>query len=277
MNHGDIYQTNKSFFDYLIAQNKFFDKGIVFIGSARQSKTLDDYNAKQKFKYSLTHDHPEPKAYSCFPYGEKIAEILHSEFDPLLLADIFGNLPCGESIKRALQPAAKSHSDVPSYICEDKRSILFAQIQKTALAHPKDDIEYQFYDDRKEILDALYDFFSENSELIPQNVKLVLTRYETKPPRHLYAYPSITGEGKPENNYYAKVQTNFPNLWFEVLENAKNRGIKKIRLETPLPKFSTLFARMKKDFERTKEKSVELQTSVSVSDFSNGLKINNID
>jgi hypothetical protein len=114
---------------------------------------------------------------------KQVSDYLGSTLDPFLLADIYGALPSGESYAHAIDKDYKgSHSDW--LFDETKATIIYAQMHKSALENPNEEIIFDFYDDRgfgmrapKDILEELHEFFSKNPELIPPNVTLRLNHY----------------------------------------------------------------------------------------------------
>lgn len=60
---------------------------------------------------------------------------------------------------------------------ESKVSLLFAQMQLASMQNPNDDIVFNFYDDRQDIVEGLQKFYTEHPELIPKNVTLNLVGY----------------------------------------------------------------------------------------------------
>ncbi|OGT45025.1 MAG: hypothetical protein A3E83_05945 [Gammaproteobacteria bacterium RIFCSPHIGHO2_12_FULL_41_20] len=169
---------------------------IWMVGSSRQDKGTDMLNA--------LHNKG-----SCFPALNRLcAEMQHRvpqtpcRVDRYLLADAYGNQPPGENFTRALGNA----SDYPFsewLFDETKFSILYAQIHKIASENPDADVDYDFYDDREDILTSLQAIFTKHPDLIPHNVKLRLHHYDG---RNIRQHIAIQGSGTIDNNYHNNVK-----------------------------------------------------------------------
>src|SRR5690606_35608535 len=127
------------------------------VGSNRQSKKIDEMNAI-KFIPNLGLRHIG----SCFPAIQKMSQYLESELDPFLMADVYGNLAFGTSFNRALKslndPSLKQeHAEW--LFDESKVSVIYAQMQKKANEYPDEEIIFDFYDDRMDIINGLVDYF----------------------------------------------------------------------------------------------------------------------
>lgn len=159
----DVLKHNDAFFKKIALENKAFDTKYTFVGSNRQSLSIDLMN--------------RPFKGSCFPAIKKISDFLGILLDKLLLADIYGDLPDGTSFDRAMDKDYKGdHSEW--IFDETKATIIYAQIHKIAALHPNDEIILDFYDDkRQDILEKLNSFYSKYPDLIPLNVTLRLHHY----------------------------------------------------------------------------------------------------
>ena len=202
---NDIIKYNESFLKEIRAENDrlAYTNVISFIGSNRQSKAIDDLNSI-KFTIGLGII----KVGSCFPAIQAITNYLSVKFDSFLLADIYGHyengnpLEDGTSYNRAIDPAFKGmHADWE--FDETKATIIYAQMHKIALANPKEEIVFDFYDDRNDILYSLHNFFNNNKELMPRNVTLHLNQYVNSTLSHPFA--DIVGSGIIDANYRATV------------------------------------------------------------------------
>ncbi|TAL62640.1 MAG: hypothetical protein EPN84_06160, partial [Legionella sp.] len=199
----------------------------VFVGSNRQSLAMDLQNAtKRVTREKITDPNSKIRADSgsCFPVIEQISAEIGAEFDPFLLTDLYHNFPFGTALKQAVQCLDKDQYNYQSHIKgqnfpnwildESKLTLLYAQIQKIANEKPEEHIDFNFFDDRKDILDALQQYFTDYPKLIPKNVTLILNRYAgptdekgkvNKP--LITPYDPIPGEGEePDANYLLTVK-----------------------------------------------------------------------
>lgn len=164
----------------------------VMIGSNRQSFDKDAANAMRNHNGS------------CVPLAIAMSEQLDAEFDGLTLADIKAGQSAGHHADLFLAAAQEASIDTaavmsfpplmaihnlttkecnPYYFhdfdfAEDKINILYAQMHHQAALHPDEEITFNFYDDRLDILRALHNFFQKYPTLIPHNVELSLFHYE---------------------------------------------------------------------------------------------------
>lgn len=167
-----VIQCNKAFLDKLRLEGDQYAKTITFIGSNRQSKQIDDFN-----HWSPSRNYKG----SCFPAIKTITAYLNKgkadvRFDSFLLADIYGELEVGTSYKYATNK--KYHGNHAAWrFDETKLSILYAQMQKIASEHKDEEIQFDFYDDRRDILETLKTYFEKNPKSIPQNITLNLDYY----------------------------------------------------------------------------------------------------
>lgn len=155
---------------------------IILVGSNRQG-LMDDYNNAL----------PDKRG-SCFPAVKLITRELNTHeapatLDEFLLSDVYNDLADGTSFKMALRCIDKNKKDYipgklkkaehhPNWMHdESKLTVLYAQIHKIAKDHPLDDLQFNFIDDREDILDNLHNYFLKYPELIPHNVTLHLKKY----------------------------------------------------------------------------------------------------
>jgi len=161
----NIVAINKPFLDDLKKISNDFSKNITFLFSLRQSKDLDDYASAE---YGTC---------SCFSAIREVSTYLEATYDPLLLADIFGDLPEGTSFGRILD-----QDDPGSHHCcvhdITKLTILFSQMHHVAKAYPHEDIVFNVYDDKEILLERLFVFFKKYPEMMPRNIILHLNNYK---------------------------------------------------------------------------------------------------
>lgn len=196
-------KANQPFFDALISQAKDEapDEIKFIIGSNRQSQRSDSRNMRLG------------KKRSCFPVLEEICGDFNTklnegkcELDHYLLCDSYGGREEKEAYEKALELSGLSDEeksnfdyDFPQFFNdESKVNILYAHMHRAATLNPDAEIIYDFYDDRKDILDDLNDFYKNNKDLIPDNVALRLHQYKGE---EVIAYDEIKGEGKADNLY----------------------------------------------------------------------------
>ena len=60
---------------------------------------------------------------------------------------------------------------------DSKFTLLYAQLHKFASENPDVDIDYDFYDDRKNIFQPLHTVFKNYPHLLPKNVTLKMHEY----------------------------------------------------------------------------------------------------
>lgn len=197
----DVIQSNRSFLDTLKGQNASYSKNIVFVGSNRQSKAVDDFNSTVDTRQGWLNKG------SCFPAIIKIAQHLTAQLDRFLLADVYSDLPEGSAFAQATQePDKEEHPDW--LFDETKATILYAQMHKIAQEHPDENIEFHFYDDRglnfiADILEILEKFYKSHPDLIPKNVTLNLHHYAGA---KVTSFEPIKGTGFIDTNYYQTVK-----------------------------------------------------------------------
>lgn len=192
----DVIQANYDFLEKIKAENAHFDDVYTFIGSNRQSKPIDIVNSHSGKG-------------SCFPAIALVNKHLGAKFDSFLLADVYADLPEGTAYARAMDSEYNgSHSD---WLFDDtKATLIYAQIQKMANAHPHEDIVFDFYDDRgnglrttNDILEKLNRLYSQYPDLIPANVTLRLNHYAGD---NVTPLASIKGTGFIDCNYQQTVK-----------------------------------------------------------------------
>lgn len=172
----DLSESNKELFASL--KKGTGDSNIVFIGSNRQSLSDDLINSRQDDRGS------------CFPMLDLLCKELNAKPDTFLMTDLYNNLPAGHSFEQALKSLLPKSSlynldevnknkPFQDWIHdESKLTVVYAQMHKIASENPLEPIEFNFYDDREDILDGLKTYFSRYPETIPPNITLKLHRYK---------------------------------------------------------------------------------------------------
>ncbi|WP_193786666.1 hypothetical protein, partial [Legionella gratiana] len=199
-------EANREFLDSL----KTEDKTVLFIGSNRQTPYIDLNNGTGT-------DYPPGSVY---PRMEAIAKELGEKatFNPFLLPDLESDVVvAGETLgkfkeKEYLNENGSYKEEISSTKFnedgfleliddESKVSLALAQMHYAAMENPDDIIEFNFYDDRKDIVESMELFFKEHPELIPKNVILNLRGYSG---------PQLTQEQANENllNFLTHTTTN---------------------------------------------------------------------
>ena len=146
-----------------------YSKVIMAIGSNRQDYAVDYLNSHNNNGVRVTE--------SVFSAIESIATHLGAEYDPTTMADITKSRPDGVTAY-LIQENKINDPNSPEWVFDNtKTSILYAQMQKVANAHPGDEITYNFYDDNTDILASLQTIFKKFPHLIPNNVTLQLHTY----------------------------------------------------------------------------------------------------
>ena len=215
----------------LAKDNMAYNQVVIHIGSNRQSLYHEFIS---HFRHLENQWYKMGLSYFEIP---RIAEFLkryhnHLSFNPFLLSDIYGNLTDGESFKRAksdleniginalmidtqkcydflekLKNNQLPHEHKIWFFDETKFSILYAQMHKQASEHPNDEIVFDFFDDREDILMALSNYFSRHLEFIPRNTTLCLNKFNGNELNHpnknsKTAFPIIlNGLGEINVNY----------------------------------------------------------------------------
>ncbi|CAM2972814.1 Dot/Icm secretion system substrate [Legionella steigerwaltii] len=200
---------NREFLEKLKTQNAGFSAAYGLIGSTRQDYITDLMNCGIQTRFKG----------SCCPAIATVCDYLGITFEPLMLADIEGELESGTSYQRIMdeikngtwsEPGKTIHEHAGLVnVDECKRTILFAQMQKAAADHPGEEIIFDFFDDRPEILGALEEYFTKYPHMIPKNVGLRLHSYAGETALLVAAIP---GTGNPISNYQLCVRTMHKNL-----------------------------------------------------------------
>lgn len=277
----NVIESNAKLFKLLKKENDSYEETIIFVGSNRQSHELDIYNS---FKNDTD---------SCFEVIVEIARELSAKLDKFLLADVYNDLTAGTAFQLA---TSENSLDIEHPNCrfdETKLSLLYAQIHKIASDYSHEKIVFNFFDDRQDILKALFNFFQKFPEMIPKNVNLYLNQYKGA---EVQLYPNafegeIRGKGIIDENYsetvkkmadLAKTPYFAEYVTPDLLQNLKEKNLivhnKEINSKDEFSFFSTKHSQksslitefinvqlndeMNKD-EVKKEETIELNSSIS--------------
>ncbi|CDZ76502.1 hypothetical protein BN59_00772 [Legionella massiliensis] len=175
----DVIAHNREFFDAIKAEKAKYSQVYTLIGSNRQSTLIDFYNRAKG---------------SCFTAIQAISDYLGSTLDTFLMADIFGDLPDGESFRRATNDAAAELDHADWVFDKTKVTIIYAQLHRIAAKHPGEELVFDFYDDKKDILGAVTKFFRTNPHLLPPNTTLQTHHYEGGEARRYSVVKSPEGQ-----------------------------------------------------------------------------------
>ncbi len=181
---------------------KKFEKDDIFMsGSSRTSAGADLQNAIKSQTHSLTH-YVKRFARLCNPAAKdlNIDQFLFGDIaskqgnvDPkktwrkieeyvFTQTDLFATRATYMEHHESLKADYNNNHDIINDV--NKILLLYAIIQHIANQDPKpsadDPVDIHFYDDRKDILEALEDFYTNNPAFIPQHVKLHLYNYYNK-------------------------------------------------------------------------------------------------
>ncbi|TNF65220.1 MAG: hypothetical protein EP298_13285 [Gammaproteobacteria bacterium] len=197
-----LFETNKEFFESLLKETSEDEQLIFMIGSNRQSYTIDASNSGKGHNTEYS-----------FKAIEKIATIFSKEraknttrLDTFLLEDIFSNRRAGSSfqIAQQIREGKLPEPNKDSLLLEQSKiPILYAQMHRHALKNPTEVIEFDFYDDREDIIKALNEFYINYPEMIPKNVTLNLHLYNGEERVDL---EPIQGQGRIDSNYCQTVK-----------------------------------------------------------------------
>ncbi|HAT6937706.1 TPA: hypothetical protein JAN57_12285 [Legionella pneumophila] len=209
-----LFNTNKG-----ILSKSNNDPIHVFIGSNRQNLKADLINLNAG------------AATLFIPVAQELCDFMGATFHPLLVPDLIcENAAIGDTYHSALHVMKQNGSldhlnalnsdslmklvtlaisgQLNSLYCisdESKFLMLYAQIQYMAQKYPDENINFEFYDDKEDILKPLYELFSKNPDLIPANVTLNIKRYlngnliDT-------GFNPILGQGPQQENYQSIVK-----------------------------------------------------------------------
>lgn len=170
----DVVTQNKVLLTHIKSEMAGYDKKILMSGSNRQSYRIDKVNADRNntmlFADALL-----------LIYQHLTSTQPTVELNKYLLADSYANLAHGHSFDLITAPDRHEHTNHKEYIFDKfKLSLLYAQMHKIASENPDDEIVFDFFDDREDILYSLQNTFSKHPELIPPNLTLHLYQYNNK-------------------------------------------------------------------------------------------------
>ncbi|MFI4919975.1 MAG: hypothetical protein ACHP65_10515 [Legionellales bacterium] len=173
---------NKPFIEQIRQEGQRHGKQIVLVGSNRQSL------------YTTEHSNR-----SCFKAIQQIANCLHAEMDPLLMADLEHGLQAGTSFGRIMDESYRS-LHVPCLGDNNtKVMLLYGQIQYIANKYPNAQIQFDFFDDLSNILKYCAKYFRMSTDLIPKNVTVRLHHYHNAMPPQAPSYILVgTGSVNPD-------------------------------------------------------------------------------
>ena len=239
---------NQPLINFMKANKDKFDKEIVLVGSNRQSLSLDG-------NLSIFNRNG-----SCFMATALICKHLNIEFDKFILSDIYLNQESGFTLNEFFKAVESDKLKVElqdqvfdavhfsklyeedqlkplfqlqpgKFFTQDKINLLYAQLQKIASEHPDDQILFDFFDDKEDILNSLDYFFRQYPSLIAENVTLRLFQYKPnvfKPMAHsilnadktISITHGIKGTGNIDFDYYQTVKN-----MGEIAERHEPQGI----------------------------------------------------
>lgn len=198
-NPQQILDANRGFIQTLAEGS--YDKTYIMIGSARQSYGRDK-------KLSTQNNNS-----SCFPVYQALTQAIKTKagerdvsLDAYLLADSFSGVNPGASFNLALLPSEQAQALEHAACINDhsKVLLLYAQMQKLAVEHPNESIEFNFYDDNDDqVLSEAYHTFNDHLNLIPHTVRLTLNEYKGE---QVTSYEPIQGQGIINSSYAQSVK-----------------------------------------------------------------------
>ncbi len=223
MEPSEIGIMHKSVIEYLNNEKKAngYTVDYVISSSNRQSIRLDCLNSI----YNQNN--------LAFPVAKILAKSLGAWFDPLLLADITANRKPGFTVNcinevalaKKLNLSKNCVSDeildellkgnyADFAFSEDKVNIVYSQMHRIALIHPRAIIHFNIYDDLPgQVLGSLNYFYGRYPNLIPLNMRLNLHYFSTinnessnsslNMPNLIH---TINGTGSIDTEYYHTVK-----------------------------------------------------------------------
>ena len=160
-----------------------YQKNIVTLGTARQDFYIDRLNSRQMQRANTPF---AASALVAFARGLSNQGVPNVHIDPFTMADIYGlGRQGGENFTTMLTNSPSMPRDAWAFD-SSKITLVYAQIHRAATLNPNADIDYLFFDDNKEILEGIANWFSNNQAFMPSNV--TLTTYLYRPKRFLRTY-----------------------------------------------------------------------------------------
>jgi hypothetical protein len=107
---------------------------------------------------------------------------LGAELDTVPFADLYAKLPPETRFTRALEALKNLNTPIehPEWVFDEKKAaVLYTLMKKKAIEFPNEEIIFDFYDDRKDIIQSLINFYARYDYLRPPNVILRLHHYDS--------------------------------------------------------------------------------------------------
>lgn len=234
-----IIEQNAHLINFILTNRGSFDEYKYIIGSNRHSPVIDFTNSN-KSGNDKERNRVEFLSPSCTFALNTLCEAFQEKIKDgkkkcsvikTLLSDIYGDQPEGSNFdfifnnlidhNNGLYLDRKKRPNADNYLNdESKVTILYEQMHEIASKNPKAEIVFDFYDDRynpgnknesipPDILEGLANFFKENKNLIPHNLKLNLHHYNGQPQsdgEYVKTIASIQGTGVIDQNYANNVK-----------------------------------------------------------------------
>ncbi len=152
----------------------------LFVGSARQSKSLDHYfrnkhlknNIKTAKKYGINFK-VDPGGF-CFRDYEHLCKKKNWKLNKLLLSDYTNKVPKGTSWTNSKITISKNHFKNPVLL---KIKMLELQLKEIVKKYSKNKIEFYFFDDWDIIIKGVYHFIKTKKLKIPRNINFHLIQF----------------------------------------------------------------------------------------------------
>jgi hypothetical protein len=132
---NDVIEENRTLFNATVAQNKKYKINIGLIGSNRQDQYINELNRKSKEKKSEREfKRHQESPFSAFNTTKKFVEQTGSDFNPLLLADVYSSQHHGAAFDTAVDEDADDDTFHQRYIFDEyKLSLLYMQIHQASI------------------------------------------------------------------------------------------------------------------------------------------------
>ena len=206
-----VIGANRNLFNYIanrINQEKFSEV-IIMSGTARQSHEIEKFNEYARGWFGGEPDYSRRTGLAA-PMLKAICDEIsltakhNCVLDPVLMSDIYGGRKAGHNYGNIINTAYEGLHD-KSVSDEYKITLLYMQIHKVASENPDAEIDFNFYDDRDDILDKLDNKFFKYPNLLPKNIVLHLNRYNGVDLTAISRFDSepriIKGEGLIDKHY----------------------------------------------------------------------------